>query len=190
MHGGAGDDQVAHTGKPGKGFLFCSQRHAQTGGFRQATGHEHGLGVVPEAETVGDTGAQGNDVFQRRAQLRAHRVGAGVHPKGVRHESVLHEFRKRLIGAGSQQTGGKIDADLLGVAGAGEGDDVLAGLLRDHLTHAQMGALLQALGDGDHHGIFVNVGSHTPADGAQGEGGRCHDHQLAAPDAIVIAADF
>ena len=190
MHGGAGDDQVAHTGKPGEGFLFRTQRHAQSGGLRQATGHEHGLGVVPEAQTVGDTGAQGNDVFQRRTQLRAHGIGAGVHPQGVRHESVLHEFRKRLIGAGSQQTGGKIDADLLGVAGAGEGDDVLAGLLSDHLTHAQMGALLQALGDGDHHGIFVNVGSHTPADGAQGEGGRCHDHQLAAPDTIIITADF
>ena len=113
-----------------------------------------------------------------------------MYPQGVRHESVLHEFRKRLIGAGSQQTGRKIDADLLGVAGAGESDNVLAGLLGDHLTHAQMGALLQALGDGDHHGIFVNVGSHAPADGAQGEGGRCHDHQLAALDAIVIAADF
>ena len=190
MHGGAGDDQVAHTGKPGEGFLFRTQRHAQTGGFRQTPGHQHGLGVVPEAQTVGDTGAQGNDVFQRRAQLRAHRVGAGVHPKGVRHEGVLHEFRKRLIGAGSQQTGRKIDADLLSMAGAGEGDDVLAGLLGDHLAHAHVGVLLQTLGDGDHHGIFVNVGSHTPADGAQGEGGCCHDHQLAAPDAIVIAADF
>ena len=190
MHGGAGDDQVAHTGKPGEGLLFRTQRHAQTGGFRQTPGHQHCLGVVPEAKTVGDAGAQGNDVFQRRAQLRAHGVGAGVHPKGICHKGVLHKFRQRLIGAGSQQTGRKVDADLLGVAGAGEGDDVLAGLLSDHLTHAQMGVLLQAFGDGDHHGVLVNIRSHTPADGAQGEGGRCHDHQLAAPDAIVIAADF
>ena len=190
MHGGAGDDQVAHTGKPGKGFLFRTQRHAQTGGLRQATGHEHGLGVVPEAQTVGDTGAQSNDVFQRRAQLRAHGVGAGVHPEGICHKGVLHKFRQRLIGAGSQQTGGQIDADLLGVAGAGEGDNVLAGLLGDHLAHAHVGVLLQALGDGDHHGVAVDVRRHAPADGAQGEGGRCHDHQLAAPDAIVTAADF
>ena len=76
------------------------------------------------------------------------------------------------------------------MAGAGESDNVLAGLLGDHLAHAHVGVLLQALGNGDHHGVTVDVRRHAPADGAQREGGACHDHQLAAPDAIVIAADF
>ena len=49
-----------------------------------------------------------------------------------------------------------------------------------------MGALLQALGDGDHHGVLVNIRSHAPADGAQGEGGAGHDHQLCPNGAGVL----
>ena len=53
-----------------------------------------------------------------------------------------------------------------------------------------MGALLQALGDGDHHGIVIDVGRHALTDTAQGEGGACHHHQPCAHGAGIVSADF
>ena len=73
---------------------------------------------------------------------------------------------------------------------AGEHHHVLAGLLRDDLAHAQMGAGFQTLGDGHHDGVLVDVRGHAAAYTAQGEGGAGHDHQLCPRSAGVVAADF
>ena len=99
-------------------------------------------GVVAEAQAVGDTGAQGDDVLQGRAQLRANGIGTGVHPEGVGHEGILNEFRLLLIGGGGKQAGGHVNGHFLSVAGAAEHHHVLAGFLGHHLAHAQIGVLL------------------------------------------------
>ena len=122
--------------------------------------------------------------------LRTHRVGTGVHPQSIGHESVLDKLRLLLIGRGGEQTCGHVDGNLFGVAGAAKHHHVPTGFLSHHLAHAQVGFLFQTLGHGDNHRVLIDVRSHAPADTAKGNGGAGNDHQLRAFGAGVVAADF
>ncbi len=142
MHGGTGHNEVADAGQSREGGLPGAQGDPQPGGFGEAPGHEHGLGVVAEAHAVHNSGAQGDDVFQRTPQLRTHRVGTGVDPEGVGHKGVLDKFRQILVLAGGETPRGDAPGDLLGVGGAREDHHLVSRLLGRHLAHPQMGALL------------------------------------------------
>ena len=72
------------------------------------------------------------------------------------------------------------------MAGAGEDDHFLAGFLGHDLAHPQLGTQLDALGDGYHNGILINIGGHASADAAHGGGGAGDDHHLTAAGAGVI----
>ncbi len=63
----------------------------QAGNLRHSPCHQQGFGVVLIPHTVAHTAAEGNDVLQRRRQLHAHDVAAGVHPEVIVHEGVLHK---------------------------------------------------------------------------------------------------
>ena len=177
VHGRAGDDQVAHTGQTGEGLAVRAERHAQPGDLGKAARHEQGLGVVAVAHAVADTGAEGDDVFECRAQLDTGRVRAGVDAETAAHEGVLHALGKLPLRAGDDNARRDAAADLLGVRGAGQGDDGAAGLLRDKLRHAVAGTLLDALRHGDEQGRFGKVRRKGAGRGAHGERRRGeHDH--------------
>ena len=77
------------------------------------------------------------------------------------------------------------------MAGAGEGHHIgMPRLLGDDLTHPQQGSFLNALGDGDQHGTGIEMWGDRPAYGADGEGGACDDHNVAASDAGGVGGDF
>ena len=177
MHGRAGDDQVANTGQTGEGLAVRADRHAQPGDLGKTARHEQGLGVVAVAHAVADTGAEGDDVLECRAQLDAGRVRAGVDAETAAHEGVLHALGKLPLRAGDDNARRDAAADLLGVRGAGQGDDGAAGLLRDKLRHAVAGTLLDALRHGDEQGRFGKVRRKGAGRGAHGERRRGeHDH--------------
>ena len=76
------------------------------------------------------------------------------------------------------------------MAGAGEGHHLVAGFLGHDLAHAQQTSFLDALGDGDHDGVRVNVGGYGPGYGTDMGGGRGDDHHPAAPDAGRVGGDM
>ena len=75
------------------------------------------------------------------------------------------------------------------MAGADEGYHFPAGLLGHHLAHAKMGGVFQSLGNTNDHRIVVNIRRNTAANGTGRERRTCHNHQLAATNAVVFAAD-
>ena len=77
VHGGAGHDQIPHTGQAAEGLPGAPQLLPQAGNLRHSPGHQQGFGIVLIAQTVAHTAAEGNDVLQRRRQLHAHDVAAG-----------------------------------------------------------------------------------------------------------------
>ena len=74
--------------------------------LRHGPGHQQSLGVVLIAHAVADAAAQGDDVFQRRRQLHADDVVAGIDPEIVVHKGVLHKAGRRPIRAGGHAAGG------------------------------------------------------------------------------------
>ena len=97
VHGGTGDDQVAHPGQAGEGVLPSAQGHPQAGHLRQPPGHQQGLGVVPTAHAVGAAGTQGDDVFQGGADLGPDPVVAGIDPEALVHKQVLDLLGSRPV---------------------------------------------------------------------------------------------
>src|SRR5262249_25268245 len=63
---------------------------SESANFGHGARHERGFGAVAEGHAVTDSGGNGNDVFERAAQLDAFDVGAGVNPKLRRGENSLH----------------------------------------------------------------------------------------------------
>ena len=180
VHGGAGDDQIPHAGKAAEGPPGTAQLLAQVGQLRHGPGHQQRLGVVLETQTRADAAAQGHYVLQRRRQLHAHDVVAGVDAEIVVHERVLDEPSRRPVRAGGNASRGHPDAHLFRVGGAGQGHHPaeVMGLLLDHLAHAQIGVPLNALGDGHQDGLPFQVGRHLPGGLPDGEGGCRADHQV------------
>ena len=79
---GAGENEVADTGEAGEGFATATAGNGEAGDFCDATGDEGGGGVVPEADTGGDTGGDGDYVFESSAEFDADDVSRGVETEG------------------------------------------------------------------------------------------------------------
>ena len=77
----AGRDEVAHPGEPGERERVGAGRDAEPRHLGEAAGQQPGLAVVAEAEPVGGTGRDGDDVLERAAQLDAEDVLVDVEPE-------------------------------------------------------------------------------------------------------------
>ena len=190
MHGTAGGDQVAHSGQTGEGILPPPKGHPQPGHLRQTPGYKQGLGIVAIAHAVAAAGAQGNDVFQRGADLGANPVAAGVYPEAGIHKQVLNLFRSRQVLGGRYDPGGDMPAYLLGVGGPGEDHNRARDLLLNDLAQQQRGVLLDTLGHRHQDGPRVHQPPEPLGRGPHGEGGRSHHHQPAVPNGGQIAGEF
>src|SRR3954463_13134961 len=91
---GAGEDEVAHAGKSGHGFVTRTAGFGQAGDLGQSTGDERGDGVVAEPESVANAGGNGDYVLERAAEFHADDVVVGVNAKGVVAEFALHQRGK------------------------------------------------------------------------------------------------
>ena len=130
---GAGEDEVAHAGKPGQSFFLCAERGRQAADFAQAAGDEGSAGVGAAAEAVGNAGGNGDDVFYRPADLDAGEVAAGVAEEVAAVEVLREGLRQRVVVGGDGNGGRQAGGDFFGKAGAGEdGVRVVAeGVLED-----------------------------------------------------------
>ena len=70
----AGGHQVAEPGQPGERARIAAHRDAEPGHLGQAAGDDHGPGVVADAEPLGHSGGDRDDVLQRAAELAADHV--------------------------------------------------------------------------------------------------------------------
>ena len=188
MHGGAGHDQVAHTGKAGEGALCAAQRPAQPRHFQHGACQQQRLGVVAVAHAVADTAAQRHHVLHGAADFHAHDIGTGVHTEATAHEGVLYGFGGGFVPAGGDAAGGEGDGHLLRVGGAGKGDngEIGAHFLFDQLRHPQVRTFFNALGDGHQNSAGPEMGRRGPGGFAYGEGGRRQHRQIGAVQAGKI----
>ena len=102
MHGGAGNDQIAHTTETRKGLLPSPHRHAKARHLRHSPGHEKRLGVVAKPHTIADAAAQSQHIFQCAAQLHTDDIRVGIHAEIGVHKNVL--CQKSGIDIRSRQT--------------------------------------------------------------------------------------
>src|SRR5208283_2867722 len=73
-----GRDEVAQSTESEEGLAPRAHGQAQARDLRQAAREQGGLGVVAEAEPVAETGGDGDDILDGRADLDAGRVGARI----------------------------------------------------------------------------------------------------------------
>ena len=182
MHGGTGDNQVPHPCQAREGLPSGTQSKTQTGRFREAPGHEHGLCVVPEAQAVGNSGAQGDDILQCTAQLHPHHIGVDINTKPVGHKGILHQLSRRLVSAGGHTACGNPPGHLLSMAGPGQDRHGVARDLSGHLRHAQKGLRLNALGHRYQKALRVQMGCNGLAHPPERKGRRGQDHHVPSPD--------
>src|SRR5258708_29018396 len=75
---GAGEYEIAESGEAGHGFRASSAGYDQASHFSQAARDQGGGRVVTEAETVADSGGDGDGVLQRAPQFHADDVAVSV----------------------------------------------------------------------------------------------------------------
>lgn len=74
MQAGTGCHQITQSRKTIEGLGLRSQGHPQPHHLAQTTGDKGGTAVIPQAQTVGDTGGQGHHILERPPQFNAQPV--------------------------------------------------------------------------------------------------------------------
>lgn len=121
VHGGAGDDQIAHTRQTAEGLPGAAQLFAKARQFRHGAGHQQSLCIVLIAHAVTYAAGQSHYVFHGGGQLHAHDILTGIDPEIVIHESVLYQPGHFQIRTGGHAAGGHPNAYFLCVRGTGKG---------------------------------------------------------------------
>ena len=75
---------------------------------------------MAEADAGGDSGGDGDYVFERAAEFDADDIGGGVEAEGLGRELVLDAGGDGRVGEGDGDGGGLALRDFIGEAGAGE----------------------------------------------------------------------
>ena len=118
--------------------------NAQAGNLGDAAGHQRSLCIIAQTQTVGDTGCNGDDIFERAAQLHANQVIVDIHAEGRVHQPILHLARCLLVLGGSHHCGRLCAADLLGMGRSRQNHiGALWDFLREHCRKIVEAALLQ-----------------------------------------------
>ena len=120
---GAGEHQIAHAGEAGEGFAARAAGHGEARDLGNAAGDEGGGGVLTEAHAGSDPGGDGDDVFERAAELDADDIGGRVEAEGFRGELLLNERGDLRIAEGHGKGSGLASSDFEGEAGPGERAD-------------------------------------------------------------------
>ena len=128
--------------------------HAQATKLGQAPGDERRQRRVAETQALEDAGRDGEDVLGGAGHLAPHDVGVGVHPERRGAQQLLDLIAAiGLVGHGHDGGRRLAGGDLPGQVRPGEHADGVAGDdLGDDLGHAQLGSLLEALGQRQHGG--------------------------------------
>ena len=86
---GAGEHQVAQTGKAGQRLPASPASYRKPGDLRHAAGDDGRGAVVPQPQPGGDAGGDRDDILKRTAQLDADHVIIGIEPQSGRGELLL-----------------------------------------------------------------------------------------------------
>ena len=149
----------------------------EAGQLGQAPGDDRGAGVVAGAEAVGHARGDGDDVLQRAADLAADDVVVRVHPEQLAGEAPA-AARAAMWSSPMATTVAAAWPARISLARFGpvEHADRVAGQhLGDDLGHAQVRALLEALGQADDRHPRPHVGR-QPRASVAAEAVRRHAH--------------
>ena len=161
---GAGEHQIAHAGEAGEGFAARAAGHGEARDLGNAAGDEGGGGVVTEAHAGGDPGGDGDDVFERAAELDPDDIGGRVEAERFRGELLLDERGDLRIAEGHGKGSGLALGDFESEAGPGERADReqepgwLEGV-GENLRHAVEGVVFKAFGGADDELAVAQVSS-------------------------------
>ena len=155
MHASTGYDQVSDPGKTGKGFQLSAHGHAKPADLRHAPGNEGCLGVVTIPKSVCDSRCQGDDIFQRPANLNPQDIRADIHAEYRTHEDVL-DLLCCFPCLRSGDTGSrKAAAHFLRMTRSGKNSNISTRkLLLQNIRQCHEGCLLNALGHINHQLSF------------------------------------
>ena len=113
--GVARDEQVTHVDGVGNVALHGVDNLQETGHFLHGIGHEDGLEIVAELQSVADARSDGVDVFQHRRILDADNVGGRLGFDVVAGEQLGKGLRLVAIGTAHGEVGESLECHLLGM---------------------------------------------------------------------------
>ena len=111
----ARDEQVTHVYGIGNVALHGADNLQETGHLLHGIGHEDGLEIVAELQSVADARSDGIDVFQHRRILDADDVGRRLGLDVVAGEQVGKGLRLVAIGTAHGEVGESLERHLLSV---------------------------------------------------------------------------
>ena len=176
--------QVAHPGQAAEGEVLAAHGHAEPAELGQAAGDGEAR-RVPHAETVGDAGGDGEHVLgaSRPSRSRPGRrwCTRNVDVRSSSCTSPATSMCRHRHDGGAGLPGG----DLTRQVRAGQhpacapGQDGL-----DHLGHAQVRPLLEALGQAEQRHVAGERAAQRRQHLAKAVRGHGHDHQVGAVDGV------
>src|SRR5262249_7864782 len=99
-----------------KRAVFCAHGHAESSHFDQAAREQCRFGIVAEFQSVTNSGANSNYVFQSAGQFHTYDVEIRVNAESIRGENILNPDSEFLINTSNDQRRGLAAADFLGMA--------------------------------------------------------------------------
>ena len=91
---GAGKNQIAQARQSRHSFGAAAAGYDQPRYFRQAACDQPCYGIVPQAESITNSGGDGYNVFERAAEFHANYIAIGIDAEVGVAEFLLHNLRQ------------------------------------------------------------------------------------------------
>jgi len=121
----AGDEQVAHVDAVSNVALHGVDDLQEPRHLLHGIGHEDGLEVVAELQSVADAGGNGVDVLQHAGVLDADDVGRGLGLDEVAGQDIGKGLRLVAVCTAHGEVGEAFEGDFLGVRGSADAGEIL-----------------------------------------------------------------
>src|SRR5215469_376023 len=179
---GASQNQIAHSGETGESVAVGAQGGPEARYFGEAARDESSDGVMAQSETLGDSGGDGDNVFQRAAEFRADYVFIGVQAQRWAGKLALDFLCGLAIGGGDYYGRWVAAGVLFGEGGTREGSDARAEFSGQRLGHhfgdAQERVWFKALRGADEAHFRVQKRKHRGIHGPGVSSGHGADDDL------------
>src|SRR5699024_82083 len=165
----AGNDKVTYASQPHESHRVSTQTDCKTTHFRQATGNQHGISVLPHIHGGGKTGNNRINVFECPGQLNAVNIDVCVDPEILTPQQLLNLVTHIGVFGSDNRSREVMINNLAGEIGAAQYANATTGdLFLEDFTHELEAMGFYPLGQADNNLPFPEFFAVFPDNRAKG----------------------